>query len=90
MKTLITKTSKKASFSSHRVPNLQLDGLAVELDGADLEVDADGRDVGLGVGVVGEPKEQTRLSNAGVANQEQLEQIIAETFKHSYKTCLKK
>ena len=57
---------------------MQLDGLAVELDGADLEVDADGRDVGLGVGVVGEPKEQTRLSNAGVANQEQLEQIIAE------------
>ena len=32
--------------------NLQFDGLAVQLDGADLEVHSDGADVALCVGVV--------------------------------------
>lgn len=32
--------------------NLQFDGLAVQLDGADLEVYADGADVALCVGVI--------------------------------------
>lgn len=40
------------------------------------EVDADGRDVGLGVGVVGEPQQQTRLSDTGVTDEEELEEII--------------
>ncbi len=60
-----------------RVPDLQLDGLAVQLDGSDLEVDADGGDVGFGVGVVGEPQQQAGLAHAGVADQEQLEQVVA-------------
>ncbi len=54
---------------SGRVPDLQLDGFAVELDRADLEVHADSADVALGVGVVGEPEQEARLPNAGVADQ---------------------
>ncbi len=63
---------------SRRVPDLKLDGLPVQLDGADLEVDADGGDVGLGVGVVGEAEEEAGLAHAGVADQEELEQIVTE------------
>ena len=47
---------------SRRIPDLQLDGLGIQLDGTDLEVDADGGDVGLGIGVVGEAQQQTRLA----------------------------
>ena len=58
------------------VPDLQFDGLAVKLDGADLEVHPDGGDVGLGVGVVGEAEEEARLSHARVTDQEELEQVV--------------
>lgn len=40
------------------------------------EVDTNGRDVGLCVGVVGETKEQARLSDTGVTDEEELEEII--------------
>jgi len=59
-----------------RVPDLQLDGLAIELDRPNLEVDADRADVALGVGVVGEAQEQARLADAGVADQHELEHVI--------------
>ena len=55
-----------------RVPDLELDRLALEFDGADLEVYADGRDVRLGVGVVCEAEEEARLADARVADQEEL------------------
>jgi len=51
---------------------LQLHGLALEVDGADLEVDANGGDVALRVGVVGETEEKTRLSNTRVTDEEEL------------------
>ena len=41
--------------------NLELHGLALKLDGPNLEVDTDGANVALRVGVVGETEEQTRL-----------------------------
>ena len=40
------------------------------------EVDADGGDVGLGIGVVGESQEKARLSNTGVTDEEQLEEVV--------------
>lgn len=61
-----------------RVTNdLELDGLAVELDGADLKVDADGRDVALGVRVVRKAQQQTALAHTAVADEEELEQVVA-------------
>lgn len=59
------------------VPDLQFDGLAVQLDGADLEIDPNGGNVRLGVCVVGETEQETGLAHAGVSNQEQLEQVVA-------------
>lgn len=56
--------------------NLQLHSLAIELDSPDLEVHADGRDVALSVGVVGETQQQARLSDAGVTDKQQLEEVV--------------
>ena len=64
------------SLLSCCVPNLQLDCLAFQLDGPDFEVYSDGGDVTLCVGVVGEPKQQARLSHARVTDQQELEQVV--------------
>jgi hypothetical protein len=53
------------------VPYLQFDTLAVEVDGADLEVDADGGDEGGGEAVFAEPEEAARFAHARVADQEE-------------------
>lgn len=42
-----------------RVPDLELDGLAVQIDGPNFEVHTDGADVALRVGVVCKPEQQT-------------------------------
>ena len=42
---------------ARRVPDLQLDALAVELDGPDLEVDADGRNEGRRERILAKPQE---------------------------------
>lgn len=40
------------------------------------EVDANCRDVGLGVGVVGEPEQQARLANTRITDEQELEQVV--------------
>ena len=40
------------------------------------EVNTDCGDVGLGVSVVGKSQEQSRLSNTGVSDEEQLEEVV--------------
>lgn len=40
------------------------------------EVNADGRDIGLCVGVVGESQEQAGLADTGVADEQQLEEVV--------------
>lgn len=57
---------------------MKLDSLAVKLNGADFEVNTDGGDVRLGVGVVGETQQQTRLSDSGIANEQKFEEVIAK------------
>ena len=59
-----------------RTYDLQLHRLAIELNRPDLEVDADGRDVALRVRVVGEPQQQAGFPDAGVADEEQLEEVV--------------
>ena len=44
-------------FSTH---NLQFDGLAIQFDGADLEINSNGADVALCVGVILKMNERTR------------------------------
>lgn len=40
------------------------------------EVNTDGGDVALGVGIVGEPKQQAGLSDARVADKQELEEVV--------------
>mmetsp|Transcript_13674 Transcript_13674/g.22337 ORF Transcript_13674/g.22337 Transcript_13674/m.22337 type:complete len:155 (-) Transcript_13674:43-507(-) len=60
------------SLLTRRVPNLELDSLAVDFYVLDLEVDADGGDEGGGEGVVGVTEEEASFSDAGIADHEQL------------------
>eukprot|EP00538_Stauroneis_constricta_P002615 CAMPEP_0119545592 /NCGR_PEP_ID=MMETSP1352-20130426/296_1 /TAXON_ID=265584 /ORGANISM="Stauroneis constricta, Strain CCMP1120" /LENGTH=265 /DNA_ID=CAMNT_0007590159 /DNA_START=330 /DNA_END=1129 /DNA_ORIENTATION=+ len=55
-----------------RVPDLQLDLGAVDVDVLDLEVDADGCDEGGAEGVVGVTQQQAGLTDAGVSDHQQL------------------
>ena len=56
--------------------HLELDDLAVQLNGFDLEVHANGGDVRLLVSLVNVTQQEARLSHAAVADQQQLEQVI--------------
>jgi hypothetical protein len=58
------------------VPNLELDHLAIELDGADLKVNTNGGNVALGVRVVSKADEEAGLADARVANDDELEQVV--------------
>jgi hypothetical protein len=40
------------------------------------EVNTDRRDVAFGVGIIGKTKQQARLSNTGVTDEEQLEKVV--------------
>ena len=62
--------------------NLELNRLSLELDGTNLEVDADGGDVGLGVRVVCESEEETRLADTGVTDEEEFEEVVVLASVH--------
>lgn len=59
------------------VPNLKLDGLAVDLNGADLKVDTDRRHEVVCEHVVRESQQQGGLADTGVADQKHLEEVVA-------------
>ena len=52
------------------------DMLRPKRDHATYEVNANGGDVGLGIGVVGKSQKQAGLSHAGVTNEQKLEEVI--------------
>jgi hypothetical protein len=63
------------------VPNLGLDDLAVDLEGAGGELDADG---GLGLEaelVAGEAGEEVGLADAGVADEDHLEEVVVVVLR---------
>ena len=72
---VVTARDGPESLLTCRVPDLQLDSLSLELNGTDLEVDSNRRDVGFSVGVICETEEQTGLADSRVSNQKQLEQL---------------
>jgi len=76
---VIRRCNGAESFLSSSIPDLELDCLSVQFDRSNLKVNTNGGNVGFGVSVVRESKEQTRFTDAGVSNKEQLEQIIAIT-----------
>ena len=69
---IIRPCNRLKPLLSSRIPDLQLDALAVQLDGADFEVDADGADVRGGEGVFGKAEETVGFADTGVADDEQL------------------
>ena len=64
------------------IAHLKFDLFASQLDRLDLEVDADGGNEGGVESVVGEPEEDASLADAGVADQEQLEQEVVAFLGH--------
>jgi len=44
------------------------------------KVNTDSRDIALSVGIIGETKQQARLSNTGVTDEEELEEVIVSIF----------
>jgi hypothetical protein len=40
------------------------------------EIDSDGRDVALGVGIIGKSEQQTGLSDTGISDKKELEKVI--------------
>ena len=59
------------------VPDLQLDGLSVDLDSTDLEVNANSGHEVVCEHVVSETEQQGGLADTGVADQEHLEEVVA-------------
>lgn len=53
-------------FLARSVPDLQFYRLAVQIDGTDLKVHANGADIALRIRVVGEAQQQTRFADTGV------------------------
>jgi hypothetical protein len=51
---------------------------------ATYEIDTDGRDVGLSVGIIGKSQQQARLSNARVSNKQELEEIVVSGLRCQY------
>lgn len=68
---------KKRGGAGNTTYDLQLDGLAFQLDGSDFEIDTNGRNVAFGVGVISETQQQARFTNARIADKEELEQVVA-------------
>jgi len=79
---VVGRSNGPEALLSGCVPNLKLHSLAVELDGADFKVHADGGDVALGVGVIGKSEQQTRLSNTRISDKEELEEIVVFRGDH--------
>lgn len=64
------------SFLAGRVPDLELDTRAVEVDGLDLKVDTNGGDELRVELLVHKTNEQARLTDAGVTDHEQLHGLV--------------
>ena len=70
---IIRRRNRAKPFLSRSIPDLQFHSLAVELDGADFEVDAYGGDEGGGEGVFAEAEEAAGFAYAGVAYEEEFD-----------------
>ena len=72
---VVSSRNRAKPLLSRSIPDLQFHSFAVELDGADFEVDAYGGDEGGGEGVFAEAQEAARFAYAGVAYEEEFDLI---------------
>jgi hypothetical protein len=66
--TVVSGSDGAEALLASGIPDLQLDALVVELDGADLEVNADGGDERGGEAVFAESQQTARFADARVAD----------------------
>ena len=64
--TIIRGGNGTETFLASGIPNLEFNTLPVEVNGLDFEIDTNGSNKGGGEGIVGETKEETRLTNTCV------------------------
>ena len=74
---IIARRDSLETILTSGIPNLQLDGLAIDLDRADLEVDTNGRHEAIMEDIISESEQQRRLADTRVTNEENLEKVIA-------------
>jgi hypothetical protein len=60
---VVCSCDRTEAFLTGRVPNLQFHSLAIQLDGANFEIDSDRGDERRGEGVFAESQETARLSD---------------------------
>lgn len=77
--TIVGRGDCSESFLAGSIPDLEFHCLAVKLDSPDFEVNADGRDVALCVGIIRKAKQKARFADAGISDEEELEQIVVFT-----------
>eukprot|EP00612_Vaucheria_litorea_P004569 CAMPEP_0171462820 /NCGR_PEP_ID=MMETSP0945-20130129/6706_1 /TAXON_ID=109269 /ORGANISM="Vaucheria litorea, Strain CCMP2940" /LENGTH=192 /DNA_ID=CAMNT_0011989425 /DNA_START=166 /DNA_END=745 /DNA_ORIENTATION=+ len=69
-------------FLTRRIPNLQFNRLFVNFNGSEAKIDADGADVTLCEGVVGESQEEAAFPDARIADQNEFEEVVVIAFRH--------
>lgn len=74
--TVLPSSSIVRIFCGGQLSARPMGGLVAET----YEVDADGGDVGLCVGVVGETQQQARLADTGVTDEQQLEEVVVSSI----------
>lgn len=67
--TIVARRDRLKAVLACRIPDLQLNRLSVNLDGADLEIDADGRHEVLVEDVVGKTQQERGLADTRVTNK---------------------
>ena len=74
---IVARRDSLETILTSGIPNLQLDGLTVDLDRANLEVDTNGGHEAIMEDIIGESEQERRLADTGVTNQKNLEKVIA-------------
>jgi len=80
--TVISSCDRSETFLTRSIPDLQLDTFSIKFDCPYLEVDADGGDERWCPCVVAETEQETRLADARVAYEEELDEEIVMGRRH--------
>ena len=58
------------------IPDLQFDGLSLEFNGSDFEIDTNSGDIRFMISIIGESKQKTGFADTGITDEKQLEEIV--------------
>jgi len=80
---VVTRSNRPKTLLTRRVPYLQFDCFAVQLNCSNFKIDANCRNIRFRIGVVGKSQQQTRLSDTGIADKQELDQKVVVCACHS-------